>query len=362
MVTRRIIVTSEFRANVTGMANMNKMATSSRAVTAGMRAQEKQVHGSGKAFGSLGHSVTQARIAFFNYAVIIGLVSGAMRMLAKPAIELEREMDKVQVTTGMTNEELKGLKTEMIELSTSLPTSAVELAKIAVVAGQLGIEGTDNIKSFTTTIAIMAQSMEEVKSAKEAAAYTILATTGSYTASVSIKQASGYTDLLTSSVGVSGSYVTSGSVLTPSDLVKAKKDLKTSGTRKIIPDVVLMATEQLSDLETHADFSPGQTSNANFKKAVFDENGTLTRFDGMEIVEAIQMPQITTGYFASSSGHFCYVGKKGLLLGRGENTKLNKVETFRDPKQHGTELTLDVSYKHGILYSKAIRAIACSDT
>jgi len=124
----------------------------------------------------------------------------------------------------------------------------------------------------------------------------------------------------------------------------------------------LMATEQLSDLETHGDFSPGQSSNANFKKAVFDENGTLTRFDGMEIVEAIQMPQITTGYFASSSGHFCYVGKKGLLLGRGENTKLNKVETFRDPKQHGTELTLDVSYKHGILYSKAIRAIACSDT
>ncbi len=44
---------------------------------------------------------------------------------------------------------------------------------------------------------IMAQTTEEIAMAKELASYTILASTGLYTASVSIKQASGYTNLLT---------------------------------------------------------------------------------------------------------------------------------------------------------------------
>lgn len=210
---------------------------------------------------------------------------------------------------------------------------------------------------------IMAQTTEEIAMAKELAAYTILASTGLYTASVSIKQASGYTDLLTESTGTAASYVTTGSVLIPSDLVAAKKDLKTSGNRKIRPNVVLLATEQLSDLETHADMSPGQSSNANFKKAVYDENGTLIRFDGMEIIESQEMPAITTGYFASvTSGHFVYVGQKNLMIARGEHSAKNKVESFRNPRNHGTELTMDVSYNHGHLFSKSMRIIAASDT
>lgn len=202
---------------------------------------------------------------------------------------------------------------------------------------------------------IMAQVMEEIQFAKEADAYTTLGTIGNYTASISSKLSSGYTALPV------GSYVASSNTLTPADLVAAKKDLKTNGNRKIVPDVVVVATEQLSDLETHSDFSPGQSSNANFKKAVFDEAGTLVRFDGMEIVESIQMPQITTGHFASSSGHYAYVGKKGLIAARGEHTQRNKVETFRDPKNHGTEITMDVSYASDLLYPKAVRLIGCSD-
>jgi len=205
---------------------------------------------------------------------------------------------------------------------------------------------------------IMAQVTEEIVSAKESAAYSTAATTGSYTSSVSIYMAGGYTVFSTQT----GSYVATGSTLTPSDLVAAVKDLKTAGTRKIRPNVAWMATEQLSDLETHADMSPGQTSNANFKKAVYDENGTLVRFDGLEIIESQQMPQITTGIFASFNGHFCYVGQKGLMLGRGQYSKKDKVETFRDPKNHGTEITIDVNYKHGILFNHAMRLLACADT
>lgn len=212
---------------------------------------------------------------------------------------------------------------------------------------------------------IMAQVTEEIAMAKELNAYTIMGSAGLYTGSVSIFQASGYTALATvaaASGGQSGSYVTTGSVLIPSDLVAAKKDLKTSGNRKIKPNVVLLATEQLSDLETHADFSPGQTSNANFKKAVYDENGKLIRFDGMDLVESQEMPTLDDGHFASADGHYCFVGQKNLMCARGEHSAKNKVETFRDPKNHGTELTMDVSYAHGLLYPKAMRLIACADT
>ncbi len=202
---------------------------------------------------------------------------------------------------------------------------------------------------------IMAQVTEEIQSAKTLAAFTTLVTTGNYTASVSIFQGSGYTAL------AAASYVVTGSILIPSDLVKAKNDLKTSGNRKIKPDVALLATEQLSDLETSSDFSPGQSSNANFKKAVFDENGTLTRFNGLDIVEAQDMPTLSTGQFASVDGHYAIVGQKGLILGMGEHPAKNKVETFRDPKNHGTELTMDVSYIHGLLYNQAVRIIACAD-
>ena len=45
----------------------------------------------------------------------------------------------------------------MITLSKILPISAVELAKIAAIAGQLGIgtKGTEAVKRFTTAVALM---------------------------------------------------------------------------------------------------------------------------------------------------------------------------------------------------------------
>ncbi len=212
---------------------------------------------------------------------------------------------------------------------------------------------------------IMAQVTEEIAMAKELNAYTIMGSAGLYTGSVSIFQANGYTNLATvaaASGGQSGSYVTTGSTLVPSDLVAAKKDLKTSGNRKIKPNVVLLATEQLSDLETHGDFAPAQSSNANFKKAIYDENGKLIRFDGMDLVESQEMPTLSTGHFASADGHYVFVGQKNLMCARGEHSAKNKVETFRDPKNHGTELTMDVSYAHGLMIPKAMRLIAASDT
>lgn len=300
-----------------------------------------------------------------------------MIRLVKPTLALEEKgVVKVQEVEDNTDKAVFSVQAQQSFTWTTVDTRGSEKSSLAAGSGSYQaytappyVEVSPLTKSTTLKIhdnirlvnpvrmaEIMAQVTEEVASAKEDDAYSVLSSSANYTASVSIKMAGGYTAL------PSGSYVKSGSILTPADLVAAKKDLKTSGNRKVVPDVVLLATEQKSDLETSSDMSPGQSSNANFKKAVYDENGNLVRFDGMDIVEAVQMPQITTGYFASANGHFAYVGKKGLILGRGEDNKRNKVETWRDPKTHSTEITVDVNFAQALLYNKAVRAIGCADT
>ncbi len=205
---------------------------------------------------------------------------------------------------------------------------------------------------------LMAQVQEEIAYAKESDAYSVLATEGSYTASVSLKFAGGYT--------AASGYITSANILTFDDLDAAKKDLKTqdnaaSATRKIIPNAILIATEQLVDLEDSAVLAPGQSTSGQYKKAKFDGDGNLLSYAGMEVIEAVNMPQITTSYFASSNGHYCYVGKKGLFVGRGENNKRNKVRSFEDPKTHGIEYTIDINFAQAILFKNAIKCIASSD-
>ena len=67
--------------------------------------------------------------------------------------EFESAMKGVQKTTGMSDEEIDALGDDFKELSRYVPKSATELAEIGKVAGQLGIEGADNINAFTQTVA-----------------------------------------------------------------------------------------------------------------------------------------------------------------------------------------------------------------
>jgi len=145
-------------------------------------------------------------------------------------------------------------------------------------------------------------------------------------------------------------------------LSSAKDDLKNQ-TTPIVPDVTIVQTNQLRQLEQNSDFSPGQTSNANYKKARFDENGRLSHYDGMEIIEVLEaeMATETTSPFNISNGHYAIVGQRRLMLGRGENNKKNTVEDFRDPKAHGTERTINVNYDYVLKFPDGIRLLRCSD-
>ena len=191
----------------------------------------------------------------------------------------------------------------------------------------------------------------QLKKQKITAAMTTASTVGNYTAGTSIFNAGGYTAKGT---------VAADDTLVPNDLRESKISLKTQ-TNYIDPDTCLLHTQQLNQIENHADFSPGQLTNANFKKAVFDENGKLVKFDGMEIIEVLQIPAQTTGDFTSVNGHMVVIGKKGLMIGRGENNRKNGVEDFRDPSMFGTKRVLKVNYDHEILYPDGIRLLQAAD-
>lgn len=112
---------------------------------------------------SLLTSFTKFRWALVNVALAAGLAYGAFQTLIKPSIEFESALAEIQKTTGFTDTEMKGMGESIKDLSTILPTTAMELAEIAAVAGQLGIgtrAGVDGINSFTAAIATIAEATD----------------------------------------------------------------------------------------------------------------------------------------------------------------------------------------------------------
>lgn len=193
----------------------------------------------------------------------------------------------------------------------------------------------------------------QIKQKKILDAITEMTTIGNYDAATSIRNANGFTAF---------GLVAADDTLTPNDLTSAKNDLKGTAS-PIISNIALMHTSQLNQIQNAADFSPGQTTNSNFKRAKFDETGTLVWFDGMDIVELItaEYAQITTGSFNSNNGHFVIVGDRKLMLGRGENNRKNTVEDFRNPEQHGIRRTLNVNYDYVLKFPNGIRLLAATD-
>ncbi len=197
----------------------------------------------------------------------------------------------------------------------------------------------------------------QIKQKKILDAMTEMTTIGNYTAGTSARNGNGFTTYSASSGAVA-----SDDTLVPNDLVSAKEDLK-GQTSPIVPDVCIVHTKQLNQLENSANFSPGQTTNSNFKKAKFNSDGHLDSFDGMEMIEVLEAESaaLTAAPFDTNNGHFAVIGKKALMLGRGENNRKNTVEDFRNPEEHGVRRTLNVNYDYVLKYPNGIRIIACTD-
>ena len=93
---------------------------------------------------------------------IVASIGGALGMVAKQAIEFEsaftgvvKTLDVSGLSDSEVTETLNGISDGLKEMSTRIPQTAAELAGIAEIAGQLGIESS-NILAFTETMAMLA--------------------------------------------------------------------------------------------------------------------------------------------------------------------------------------------------------------
>lgn len=147
-----------------------------------VKSSNSGVKGVGNSFSEMGNKINNAlrnsniqlgafgRLLSGVAAIGTGLVSAVVSVFAlvavgitkatAEAIKFEKAMVSVQKTTGATDSELGILSDSILSLSKRLGTSKDELAAIAEVAGQLGIQGASNISAFTETVAKLSRVTE----------------------------------------------------------------------------------------------------------------------------------------------------------------------------------------------------------
>ncbi len=96
----------------------------------------------------------QSAVTGFIAAWVFKEIIGGMKDVVQAGIDFESSFARVRNTVTGTSESLDILSNQMIELSKTIPESAVGLNKIAEQAGRLGA-GVNDIKDFVTTIAKM---------------------------------------------------------------------------------------------------------------------------------------------------------------------------------------------------------------
>jgi len=89
------------------------------------------------------------------FTVMGAIIVGTFGLATKAAIDFEDAFAGVRKTVDATEEEFAQLSSNFRKLSTEIPATAVELAKIGEIAGQLGIRGVENLTKFTKTIALL---------------------------------------------------------------------------------------------------------------------------------------------------------------------------------------------------------------
>jgi hypothetical protein len=180
---------------------------------------------------------------------------------------------------------------------------------------------------------------------------------------------SGFTQVYSAGGFVSSGSVGTGSTLDPRDLTKSKRLLAT-GSDINVPDFVFMHPNQYETLNTHEDFAPGATSpGAILRKARFDDDGNVVRFDGMDIYVSELLPLIgsttLTGIEQTNDawkavGHPVIVGSKGRAVGRGEHFGM-RVSTEDSRRFHGQWKIFDTSYANTILMEESLVYLRAAD-
>jgi len=105
-----------------------------------------------RSFGNIANFSRQVGQAF---TVAGAGILGVVGAVTKAASDFEDAFTGVRKTVDATEAEFASLSEGLLDMSTRIPQSAADLARIMEVAGQLGIRGVDNLMQFTETIAML---------------------------------------------------------------------------------------------------------------------------------------------------------------------------------------------------------------
>lgn len=171
-----------------------------------------------------------------------------------------------------------------------------------------------------------------------------------------------FTQLYAAAGMTSGGSVNTGSTLTPNDLLEARRILMT-GSNINKPDFVLVHPQQYQQLNTHSDFAPGATARgAMLRKAKFNEDGDIVRFDGMDVLvsELVPAGSVADDTAFVAAGHWALVGTRGLCGARAEHMGI-RIASEDHRRYHGTFKIIDMDYEHDILVDEAQVLIRATD-
>lgn len=129
------------------------------------------------------HMISQ-RYALYDVAATWGMISaatlGAAAATAKVGIEYESMFAQVERTTGVQGAALKTLRTDLVDLTTELPTTFADIAQIGSLAGQLEVPE-NAIADFTETVAKFGATTDVTVDTSATALARLAAVTDAYT-------------------------------------------------------------------------------------------------------------------------------------------------------------------------------------
>lgn len=129
--------------NALDEANKKLAEQSSSLIENGKKWQEQ-----GETISKVGDKIEKIGNKLSVVSAGIGAIAGGS---LKASIDFESAFTGVEKTVDGTTEQLANLKQGILDMSTELPSSAVEISAVAESAGQLGIQ-TDNVLAFTRTM------------------------------------------------------------------------------------------------------------------------------------------------------------------------------------------------------------------
>ena len=182
---KQALSTQKLRAQVASAARSSRnMTTATRALGRASGSAEFRVRGLAGAAGILGGSLrTMASSAAFHAksAALVTLfgslaaLRGVYSLIVRPMAEFDKKLALVAKTTKLSKEEVRDYGEQLLSLSSELDLARKELVEISIIAGQMGIRGTENLLEFTRTVA-MTNRVSEIEVQRAADAYAALGT------------------------------------------------------------------------------------------------------------------------------------------------------------------------------------------